>query len=129
MGTKRSTTHRSQPVMELVGRQAEIAQILDIVEEEQSEPRMLLLLGEAGTGKTGLLAVAVNHARTTERSCWRLRAARRSRGSPSRPCTSCCSPSCPTSARSRPSAGALETAFGIAPAEDRPTRCCSVWRC
>lgn len=63
MGTERSITHRSRPVMELVGRQAEIAQILDIVEEEHREPRMLLLLGEAGTGKTGLLAVAVNHAR------------------------------------------------------------------
>ncbi|MDQ0935652.1 helix-turn-helix transcriptional regulator [Streptomyces turgidiscabies] len=63
MGTERSTPHRSQPVMELVGRQAEIAQILDIVEEKHSESRMLLLLGEAGTGKTGLLAVALSHAR------------------------------------------------------------------
>ncbi|MFF3904935.1 AAA family ATPase [Streptomyces sp. NPDC001848] len=45
-----------------MGRQAEIAEILDVVQEGRSE-RMLLLLGEAGTGKSRLLAVAVDHAR------------------------------------------------------------------
>ncbi|GAA1276180.1 LuxR family transcriptional regulator [Streptomyces aureus] len=49
--------------MELVGRQAEIAEIMDLVEEGRSEPRMLILLGEAGTGKSGLLGLAVDHAR------------------------------------------------------------------
>ncbi|MFD7014133.1 helix-turn-helix transcriptional regulator [Streptomyces sp. NPDC059928] len=49
--------------MELVGRQAEIAELLDIVEGGRGEPRILLLLGEAGTGKSRLLAVAVGRAR------------------------------------------------------------------
>ncbi|WP_329466401.1 AAA family ATPase [Streptomyces sp. NBC_01431] len=49
--------------MELVGRQAEIAELLDIVEGGRGEPRMLLLLGEAGTGKSRLMAVAVGRAR------------------------------------------------------------------
>lgn len=45
-----------------LGRQAEIACLLQIV-EGSGEPRMLILLGEAGTGKSRLLAVAVDHAR------------------------------------------------------------------
>ncbi|MDX3579506.1 ATP-binding protein [Streptomyces sp. FL07-04A] len=45
-----------------VGRQAEIARLLRSV-EGGGEQRMLILLGEAGTGKSRLLAVAVGHAR------------------------------------------------------------------
>nr|WP_248003412.1 ATP-binding protein [Streptomyces sp. RLB1-33] len=121
MGTKRSTTHRSQAVMELVGRQVEIAQILDIVEEEHSEPRMLLLLGEAGTGKTGLLAVAVNHARDNGTLVLA------SRGSEAESRQSFASlhqlllPLLPDVATlSDHLRRALETAFGIAPAEGPP---------
>jgi DNA-binding CsgD family transcriptional regulator len=107
--------------MELVGRQAEIAQILDIVEEAHSEPRMLLLLGEAGTGKTGLLAVAVNHARDNGTLVLA------SQGSEAESRQSFASlhqlllpllpdvGTLPDHLR-----GALETAFGIAPAEGPP---------
>ncbi|MFI9584209.1 AAA family ATPase [Streptomyces sp. NPDC052236] len=46
-----------------MGREGEIARLLEIV-EGRGEPRMLLL-GEAGTGKPRLLAVAGNHARAS----------------------------------------------------------------
>ncbi|MFE9449977.1 helix-turn-helix transcriptional regulator [Streptomyces sp. NPDC006739] len=46
----------------LVGRQAEAARLLAVV-EGRAEPPTLLLLGEAGTGKSSLLAVAAGHAR------------------------------------------------------------------
>ncbi|MFD0657377.1 AAA family ATPase [Thermocatellispora tengchongensis] len=49
--------------MTLVGRKTEMAQILDIVEGRTSGPRLLLLLGEAGTGKTSLVTAAAEHAR------------------------------------------------------------------
>ncbi|MFD9391150.1 AAA family ATPase [Streptomyces sp. NPDC060000] len=45
-----------------MGRQAEIARLLQTV-EGRGEPRMLILLGEAGTGKSRLLKVGVDHAR------------------------------------------------------------------
>ncbi|WP_231976221.1 helix-turn-helix transcriptional regulator [Streptomyces sp. 3214.6] len=48
--------------MSPLGRQDEIARLLRIV-EGPGEPRTLILLGEAGTGKSRLLAVAVDHAR------------------------------------------------------------------
>nr|WP_201784487.1 LuxR family transcriptional regulator [Nonomuraea pusilla] len=57
--------HGAAPLLEpaaLVGRQAETDTILGVV-EGCGEPRMLLLLGEAGTGKTRLLAVAADRAR------------------------------------------------------------------
>ncbi|MCX4437873.1 helix-turn-helix transcriptional regulator [Streptomyces mirabilis] len=121
MGTERSITHRSRPVMELVGRQAEIAQILDIVEEEHREPRMLLLLGEAGTGKTGLLAVAVNHARDNGTLVLE------SQGSEAESRQSFASlhqlllPLLPDlGTLSDHLRGALETAFGLAPAQGPP---------
>ncbi|MBO4258913.1 AAA family ATPase [Streptomyces griseorubiginosus] len=50
------------PGIPLVGRQAEIAQVTDVV-EGRGEQRPFLLLGEAGTGKSSLLATAVGHAR------------------------------------------------------------------
>ncbi|MET8830459.1 AAA family ATPase [Streptomyces sp. NPDC004610] len=66
MNTPGSRTRRGSPsVGELVGRRTEIAEVLDIVAEGPGGPRLLLLLGEAGTGKSGLLAVAVAQARDT----------------------------------------------------------------
>lgn len=47
----------------LAGREAEVGQILDAVEQGRSAPRALLIMGEAGTGKTALLEVAAEHAR------------------------------------------------------------------
>ncbi|GLY85940.1 ATP-binding protein [Actinoallomurus iriomotensis] len=47
----------------LVGRRVELAQILDAVDAGRSGPRAMLLLGEAGTGKTALLAAAARHGR------------------------------------------------------------------
>lgn len=63
MGVRRGTTHRPVSGMPLVGRQAEIAQVLELVEEGRTGPRMLLLLGDIGTGKSRLLSAAVDHAR------------------------------------------------------------------
>ncbi|MEV5463738.1 ATP-binding protein, partial [Streptomyces cellulosae] len=62
MEVRSCTPHRPLSGIPLLGRQAEIAQILDIV-EGRTEPRMLLLLGDAGTGKSRLLAATVDHAR------------------------------------------------------------------
>jgi DNA-binding CsgD family transcriptional regulator len=47
----------------LLGRQAETAQVLDLVDGERGGQRSLLLLGDAGTGKSRLLAAAAEHAR------------------------------------------------------------------
>ncbi|WP_433430437.1 AAA family ATPase [Nonomuraea sp. CA-141351] len=47
----------------LVGRSAEIAHLLDAIDAGRSESRTMLLLGEAGTGKTALLEAAAAHAR------------------------------------------------------------------
>ncbi|MFD5130102.1 ATP-binding protein [Streptomyces olindensis] len=60
---RRGTAYSPMSGTRLVGRQAEVAQVLDIVEEGRTEPRTLLLLGDAGTGKSRLLAAAVDHAR------------------------------------------------------------------
>lgn len=121
MGARRGTTHRSIPPVELVGRQAETAQILDMFEEKRGEPRTLLLLGEAGTGKSRLLAVAVDHAR--DRGTLVLA----SRGSEAESRQSFASlhqlllPLLPdVSLLSDHLRGALETAFGIAPAVGPP---------
>ncbi|MCQ8193229.1 helix-turn-helix domain-containing protein [Streptomyces rugosispiralis] len=62
-GAGPGTTRSPAPGIRLVGRQAEVARVLDIVEEGWTAPRTLLLLGDAGTGKSGLLAAAVDHAR------------------------------------------------------------------
>jgi DNA-binding CsgD family transcriptional regulator len=121
MGTRRSTTRRALPVMDTVGRQAEIAEILDIVEEGRGEPRMLLLLGEAGTGKSRLMAVAVRRARDNGTLVLS------SRGSEAESRQSFASlhqlllPVLPD-VTTLPGhlRGALETAFGIAPAEGPP---------
>ncbi|WP_113702976.1 helix-turn-helix transcriptional regulator [Nonomuraea lactucae] len=53
--------------MTLVGRRTEIRRILDVVEAERGESRVLLLLGEAGTGKTRLAAATADHARGSGR--------------------------------------------------------------
>ncbi|GCB44791.1 hypothetical protein SNL152K_2081 [Streptomyces sp. NL15-2K] len=63
MEAAHSSVHGCEPVVSLMGRQAEIARILEMV-EGRGDPRMLFVLGEAGTGKSKLLAVAVDHART-----------------------------------------------------------------
>lgn len=52
----------SGPKAPPVGRQAEIARLLLSV-QGRDEQRLLMLLGEAGAGKSRLLAVAVDHAR------------------------------------------------------------------
>lgn len=62
MVSSRSTLRPYEPGGSLLGREVEIARLLAIV-EGRGQPRMLLLLGEAGTGKSRLLAVAVDHAR------------------------------------------------------------------
>ncbi|MFI6936854.1 AAA family ATPase [Streptomyces sp. NPDC050287] len=62
MGVGLSTTHRPVPGVPLVGRQAELAEVVDVVEGRGGQ-RPFLLLGEAGTGKSSLLGVAVAHAR------------------------------------------------------------------
>lgn len=49
--------------MTLVGRQSEIRRVLEVIEADRGRSRMLLLLGEAGAGKTSLVAAAADHAR------------------------------------------------------------------
>ncbi|MEU6782913.1 AAA family ATPase [Nonomuraea angiospora] len=51
------------PTEALVGRRTELGQILDAIDGDRRGPRTMLLLGEAGTGKTALLAAAAGHAR------------------------------------------------------------------
>ncbi|MFI7632808.1 AAA family ATPase [Nonomuraea sp. NPDC049400] len=51
------------PGPELVGRRVETAHLLDAIDAGRSESRALLLLGEAGTGKTALLTAAAGRAR------------------------------------------------------------------
>ncbi|MFG2884580.1 AAA family ATPase [Streptomyces sp. NPDC048297] len=63
MRTRGSTAHRSLTDTQLVGRKAEIAAVLDTIEEGSGKPRILLLLGEAGTGKSRLMALATDRAR------------------------------------------------------------------
>ncbi|WP_425246379.1 helix-turn-helix transcriptional regulator [Streptomyces sp. NEAU-NA10] len=120
MGTEHGTTHRPVPGLPLVGRQVEIAQILDTLGKGRTAPRTLLLLGEAGAGKSRLLAVAVDHARdngTLVLACQGIEAeSRRSFAAlhqlllPVLPDVA----ALPDHLRT-----ALETAFGMAPA-DRP---------
>ncbi|WP_460345052.1 ATP-binding protein [Actinoallomurus acanthiterrae] len=54
---------RPDPTASLVGRRTEIGQVLDAVDAGRSGPRTVLLLGEAGSGKTALLTAAADHAR------------------------------------------------------------------
>ncbi|MBB5783147.1 ATP-binding protein [Nonomuraea jabiensis] len=54
---------RPGPATTLTGREAELARIVDAIDGDRSGPRTMLLLGEAGTGKTALLAAAAEHAR------------------------------------------------------------------
>ncbi|MFI8166164.1 ATP-binding protein [Streptomyces sp. NPDC085931] len=56
------THHATVPGRSLLGRRAELAHVIGLV-EASAEQRTLLLLGEAGTGKSRLLAAAVEHAR------------------------------------------------------------------
>ncbi|MET9338119.1 AAA family ATPase [Nonomuraea sp. NPDC003804] len=49
--------------MTLVGRRAEIARLVNTIDAGRSAATAMLLLGEAGTGKTALLEVAAEHAR------------------------------------------------------------------
>ncbi|MEZ0094856.1 AAA family ATPase [Streptacidiphilus sp. EB129] len=49
----------------LIGREAETERVLGVVEAGRRAPQTLLLLGEAGTGKSALLALAAGHARGT----------------------------------------------------------------
>ncbi|MGV9387304.1 AAA family ATPase [Nonomuraea sp. NPDC003707] len=51
------------PTTTLTGRGTELAHIVDAIDGRRSGPRTMLLLGEAGTGKTALLAAAADHAR------------------------------------------------------------------
>ncbi|AXE89647.1 LuxR family transcriptional regulator [Streptomyces sp. Go-475] len=62
-GARRGSTHSPVSGIQLVGRQAEVTHVLDIVQEGRTETRTLLLLGDAGTGKSRLLAAAVDYAR------------------------------------------------------------------
>ncbi|MGW1161230.1 helix-turn-helix transcriptional regulator [Streptomyces sp. NPDC002513] len=62
MDSSHITLRPSEPGGSLVGREAEVARLLEIV-EGRGEPRMLLLLGEAGTGKSRLLTAIGDHAR------------------------------------------------------------------
>ncbi|MFF8675174.1 ATP-binding protein [Streptomyces sp. NPDC015242] len=57
------TTRRSGPGAGLLGRQDEVARVLALVDEDHPGPRTLLLLGDAGTGKSELLTAAAGHAR------------------------------------------------------------------
>ncbi|MCB5179400.1 helix-turn-helix transcriptional regulator [Streptomyces antimicrobicus] len=63
MGADRSTVDRSLAATGLIGRQAELTRVLDTVDEGWNRPRTLLLLGEAGAGKSRLLSIAADHAR------------------------------------------------------------------
>ncbi|MET8948767.1 AAA family ATPase [Streptomyces sp. NPDC004542] len=54
--------HSFEPNVLPVGRQTEVARLLRVV-EGRDEARMLMLLGEAGTGKSRLLSFVVDHAR------------------------------------------------------------------
>ncbi|MEY9968513.1 DNA-binding CsgD family transcriptional regulator [Streptacidiphilus sp. MAP12-16] len=47
----------------LIGREAETERILGVVEAGRRAPQALLVLGDAGTGKSALLALAAEHAR------------------------------------------------------------------
>ncbi|MGW0203366.1 ATP-binding protein, partial [Nonomuraea sp. NPDC003201] len=49
----------------LTGRGTELAHLVDAIDGRRSGPRTMLLLGEAGTGKTALLEAAADHARGT----------------------------------------------------------------
>ncbi|MFI6744262.1 AAA family ATPase [Nonomuraea sp. NPDC050451] len=53
----------AEPAVTLVGRRSEIRRVLDVIEAGRGGSRILLLLGEAGTGKTRLMAAATDHAR------------------------------------------------------------------
>ncbi|MEV7283298.1 AAA family ATPase [Streptomyces sp. NPDC093252] len=128
MNTPGSRTRRGSPsVGELVGRRTEIAEVLDVVAEGPGGPRLLLLVGEAGTGKSGLLAVAVDRARDTAMLVLT------SQGSEAESRQSFASlhqllfPLLPDLAGLPDHLrGALETAFGLAPAEGPhdPLRLC-----
>lgn len=120
MAGSHSTLRPYEPGGSLVGRETEIARLLEIV-EGRVEPRMLLLLGEAGTGKSRLLAVAGDHARDSgtlvlasqgiEAESRQSFAALHQLLLPVLPDAA----SLPDHLRK-----ALETAFGIAPAEGPP---------
>ncbi|MFI9844904.1 AAA family ATPase [Nonomuraea sp. NPDC051941] len=51
------------PTTTLTGRGTELAHIVDAIDGRRSGTRTMLLLGEAGTGKTALLEAAADHAR------------------------------------------------------------------
>ncbi|MER6948760.1 AAA family ATPase [Nonomuraea sp. NPDC000554] len=61
-GERRGTARWPGPNTTLVGRRTELTQILDAIDAGRTESRTMLLLGEAGTGKTALLTAAADHA-------------------------------------------------------------------
>ncbi|MDX5563121.1 AAA family ATPase [Streptomyces sp. ID05-04B] len=107
----------SGPKTPPVGREAEIARLLRSV-EGHGEQRMLMLLGEAGAGKSRLLEVAVDHARARGAlvlACQGTEAESRQSFASLHQLLLPVLPEAATLAGHL--RGALETAFGVAPAE------------
>ncbi|MEY9968509.1 DNA-binding CsgD family transcriptional regulator [Streptacidiphilus sp. MAP12-16] len=59
---EQSAARRPGPAVALIGRETETDRILGVVDAGRSAPQALLVLGDAGTGKSALLALAVEHA-------------------------------------------------------------------
>jgi DNA-binding CsgD family transcriptional regulator len=107
--------------MTLVGRQSEIRRVLDVIEADRGRSRMLLLLGEAGAGKTSLVAAATDHARG---SGWAVLACQGSEAESQQSFASLHQLLLPVLPEAGTLAehlrGALESAVGITPAGGQP---------
>ena len=83
----------------IIGREAALARLRGLVDPVPQASQVLIVTGEAGMGKTALLADAAEQARWRACGCCRSPAGNRSPNSRSPGCTSFCGRCCPASPR------------------------------